>query len=249
MGNDHARFVTGYAVSGILVVIIPLIRYGVAMANYRHSYYYAYMQQEEDRAGGDVYDMNNCKWFNPFCKSVWVNGNGEVEDRDGNYSSEVPRWFSGWSNVNNQDSAAVASSGAIKFVYSWQAIMFLALLTYGSLTLYKYRGNLAQSRVALNSLSILIFVFGNFSFLIMWLLANGSIFAAGHELEEIGGFYHQFSVMVFITNFWYLLWSLFYAIAVSRRVSSAQAESETEESDEMPYVKYSDANKPEPVGV
>jgi hypothetical protein len=120
--------------------------------------------------------------------------------------------------MSGDSSDTNANAGALKFVYAWQLIMFVGLLAYGALVLFKFRGPLAQSRMALWSLLLLLLGWMNFSFLFMWLLANGSIYTEGRELETVGGFYNQFSVLLFMTQFWYLLWSLCFSIALAIRI-------------------------------
>ena len=123
--------------------------------------------------------------------------------------------------------------------------MFVGLLAYGSIVLFKFRGPLAQSRMALWSLFLLLFAWMNFSFIMMWLLANGSIYTEGRELEAAGGFYNQFSVLLFMTEFWYLLWSLCFCIALGVRIfRKAGKEILTEETrrpgDSMNYLPYTE---------
>jgi hypothetical protein len=147
--------------------------------------------------------------------------------------------------VSGDSSDTNANSGAIKFVYAWQLIMFVGLLAYGAIVLFKFRGPLAQSRMALWSLLLLLFVWMNFSFIIMWLLGNGSIYTEGRELEAVGGFYNQFSVLLFMTEFWYLLWSLCFCVALAvrifRKAGKERANEETQRpGDSLDYLPYTE---------
>ena len=73
-----------------------------------------------------------------------------------------------------------------------------------------------------------------------WIREGISIFAGGELLEEMGGFYQQFSVMVFTTNFWYILWSIGSIIAVLRRSATLNAD----EAEDLGYVQYGETTKP-----
>lgn len=235
--NDLTRFLIAYVVTGLLVVLIPVVRHASAVARYKKSYSYQqnmynHQQGQQEKDNSEVsdsdcdymFDANKCRWFNPFCAPLWRACDGDNSKNVVYMNSNVPSWYSGWGNGNEGGNARMENynSKAIKFVYGWQLTLFLGLLAFGALVLhgYAYQGdtNLAQSRVALSFLSIMIFMWGNLSMLFMWLLANGSIYDSGAELEEIGGFYNQFSVMVFTTNFWYLIWSLCFSFLITKRV-------------------------------
>lgn len=193
---------------------------------YQNSYYYQYEQQnQEEDDGAREYDINNCKWWQWRCTPLYVNENGEYVNQDNNNNNEqngnqyysTPSWFSGWGNNSNQSGdrsgdGGVSNSAAMKFVYSWQVILFLGLLAYGALVVYKFRpssgSSAGASRMALQSLFLMIFLWMNTTFMAMWMLANGSIAVEGREIEELGGFYNQFSVMMFLSDFWMTVWGL-----------------------------------------
>ena len=202
-GREPIPLVTAYVVSGLLAVIIPAAKYRSSVKAYQQSYYYQYQQNNNNgenngEGSGDHYeiDVNNCKWWQWRCTPLYMNENGEYveqdqgQDANGNYYT-TPSWFSGWGGNRDEGSAdrdnVASNSGALKFVYAWQLLLFLGLVAYGGLILFKFRGNLPPSRMALQSLFLLIFVWMNTSFLSMWMLANGSIYTEGREIEELGG--------------------------------------------------------------
>ncbi|CAB9527644.1 expressed unknown protein [Seminavis robusta] len=214
--HEPAKFVAAYIISGLLAILIPGINHAKSVKRYQNSYYYQY--------------------------------NNQYDDQDQNGSGDLPSWFSGWNgnayvSGDSQDGSS-ANSGAIKFVYTWELLMFLGLLAYGGMVLFKFRGPLAQSRMALWSLFVLIFVWANFAFMTMWLVANGSIYTDGREMEEVGGFYNQFSVLLFVTNFWYLMWSICFCIALGVRIFRKAGEEVINETkkpgDSMNYLPYSE---------
>lgn len=220
-GQPMVPFVTVYALTGVLALLVPAIQHRRSVKAYQSSYYYQYEQQNQSYdAGRDWTDINNCKWYQFRCQRVWVNGNGEYQDNgnDNNNNNNnqgengqyynIPSWFSGWSQNNNSRDGASgdteANSATLKFVYAWQTILFLGILGYSSFMLYKTKGQ----KWTLQTLLGVLFLWTNACFMALLLLVNGSIYSDGREIEELGGFYNQFSVMMFLTNFWYLLWSL-----------------------------------------
>lgn len=226
--QEGVPFVTAYVLGGVLSVLGPAIKYWTEVRSYRTSYNYQYNQDDNQNGQGDErreWDVNNCKWWQVWCTPLWVNENGEYvqEDQgDNGQSYSTPTWFSGWGNANRQgerrEDDVLSNSSALKFVYTWQTLLFLALLTYGALILLKFRKQgMAQSRMAIQSLFLALFLWTNFSFLTMWLLANGSIAVEGRELEEVGGFYLQLSVVLFLTNFWQFVWGIAFCIVLGFR--------------------------------
>lgn len=226
--NDPMHpFVAGYILSGLLAIIIPVIKYRSEVNAYTSSYEYQYNQQEQQNNDGRMeYDVNNCKWWQFWCESIWMNENGEYVNQGGNNNgnnnngggySYAPSWFSGWGggegSGDSQD-GGVSNSASMKFVYGWQIILFLGLLAYGTLVFERLARGPSRA-LALQSLAILIFLWTNVSFLAMWMLANGSIRTEGRQIEENGGFFSQFSVLLFMTNFWYVIWGLILTIIIT----------------------------------
>merc|ERR1711865_11121 len=62
-----------------------------------------------------------------------------------------------------------------------------------------------------SGVTIALVVFANMAFLSMWMIADGSIVTDGEHVRR-WGFYGQFSVLMFITNFWYLLFGIVFTI-------------------------------------
>lgn len=193
--------------------------------NYSQQYGYdgmwanGYTYQWEQMRGN--YDINQCKWWQFNCFPYYINENGEPEPGAGWY----PAWFSGWAVTEEEREQMLEdgeSSAALKFVYAWQIIMFAVILLYGMLVI-------RQNRV-MTGLVIALVVFANMCFLSMWMLADGSIITDGEYVQQIG-FYGQFAVLMFITNFWYILFSVIFACVFGLRAhrmhtKTAKAEKE-----------------------
>ena len=233
--TDSVPFVTAYVTTGLLACLVPAFKYRRSVNAYRNSYYYQYQQQNQSEDNGNgVYDVNNCQWYQWNCTPLYMNENGEYVDQNeqnNNGQNEqyysTPSWFSGWGNGNGSGDrqsrdGGTSNSAALKFVYGWQTIIFVGLLlAYGGMLVYKTRpshAGAASSRMALTSLLLVLFIWTNTSFMAMWLLANGSISVEGREIEELGGFYNQFSVMMFLSNFWYTIWGTVFCIVIAARL-------------------------------
>mmetsp|Transcript_18638 Transcript_18638/g.45021 ORF Transcript_18638/g.45021 Transcript_18638/m.45021 type:complete len:311 (-) Transcript_18638:197-1129(-) len=197
-------------------------QYEAAQQNgyYGNQWQDGYQYQWEEMRGS--YDINQCKWWQLNCFSYYINENGEPEPAAGWY----PSWFSGWA-VTAEDREQMLedgeTSGALKFVYVWQLFMFAAIMIYGMIVI-------RQSRV-MTGLVVSMAVFANFSLLSMIILANGSIITDGDYIQNVGGFYGQFSVLMFMTNFWYMLFCTLFSIVFGIRMYSMHKKAKKEESE------------------
>merc|ERR1712238_370024 len=66
-----------------------------------------------------------------------------------------------------------------------------------------------QNRIV-TGVTVALVAFTNMCFLCMWLLADQSIITDGDMVQRTG-FYGQFSVLMFITNAWYVIFGLTFA--------------------------------------
>jgi len=225
-----------WVVSGLLSVLIPLIHRTVHKNKYRETYMNYYWQHEyeisqEQRQQnyeqygnnynyGGVYmydgtaerewiDVNNCKWYQPNCVSYYTNQQGEPMSNQGWY----PSWFSGFTTTEEEREEMetnLEQPGSLKFVYVWQLMLFAVICCYGMSVIRRDRNPAG--------LIIALLVWTNFAFLSMWLMADGSIITEGEQVYRMG-FYGQISVLIFMSNFWYLLHGLAFVIVFWLRAS------------------------------
>lgn len=147
------------------------------------------------------YDINQCQWYQFNCFPYYINEKGEPEPRAGWY----PSWYSGWAKTEEEKEQMIENgetSSALMFVYIWQIVMFITILVYGYVVI-------RQNRVITGVLIALV-VYANMSFLSMWMLADGTIVTDG-EMVQKTGFYGQFSVLMFITNAWYVIFGIVFS--------------------------------------
>lgn len=215
----------GWIFGGILTVLIPLVYRTRKMNEYTRMYnmwnweevQQYYEQKYAQQYGGDyqydweqmkgTWDINQCKWWQISCFPYYINENGEPQPAAGWF----PSWYSGWA-LSEEEREAMLESGetsqALMFVYIWQILMFIAILVYGMMVI-------RQNRVV-TGLIVALVVFANMSFLSMWMLADGSIITDGEYVQQTG-FYGQFAVLMFITNFWYILFGIIFSFIFAMR--------------------------------
>jgi len=188
------------------------------MEQYYMAQYYnngAYQVQWEQMRGN--YDINQCKWWQVNCIPYYINENGEPIPQAGWY----PQWFSGWTETEEQKQMRYENgetSGPMIFVYIWQILMFVIIMVYGWHVI-------RQNRVV-TGLIIALLVFANMAFLSMWMLADNSIITDGQMVQRTG-FYGQFPVLMFITNFWYFMFGLVFTIVFVLRGRKMHRDQET----------------------
>lgn len=231
-------FALAWVICGALTVMVPLVFRTLKMNNYRNMYYmynweeaqqeyqeqkeqyyeemyannygeygqdYDYQAQWEQMRG--TYDINQCKWYQLNCFPYYINEDGEPEPSAGWY----PAWFSGWTQTEEEREQMMndgETSGAMIFVYIWQIIMFIVIVVYGCIVI-------RQNRVV-TGVTVALVVFANMCFLSMWMLADGSIVTDGEFVQKLG-FYGQFSVLMFITNAWYVIFGLIFSVLFAIR--------------------------------
>jgi hypothetical protein len=113
-----------------------------------------------------------------------------------------------------------ATSGALRFVYAWQIVMFVIIVAYGYNVIHAHK----NSSMLIGAL----LVWFQSNFLAMFLLSY-AIEGRGMELER---FYGQFSVLMFMTNAWYVVHGLIFSFvfAIQEVVSKQQAKAAAEAS-------------------
>jgi hypothetical protein len=122
---------------------------------------------------------------------------------------------------------AEETSRTLHFVYAWQIVMFLAIVAYG------YSVIKAQKSAAMLIGALLVWF--QYNLLAMLLLGNFIEGRGGMELER---FYGQFSVLMFMTNAWYvvhgLVFSFIFAIqdSVAKQQQKIAAEAASKNNDE-----------------
>lgn len=247
--GTNTILVIAWLVGGFLTVFIPLVFRTLKKNNYQNMYYMynweeaqqeyqqaqeEYMQQMEENYMAQYYDngaynykyqweqmrgnydINQCKWYQLNCYPYYINEQGEPVPQAGWY----PMWFSGWTKTEEEKQQMMEdgeTSSALIFVYVWQILMFIVILAYG----YKV---IRENRIV-SGVTIALVVFMNMAFLSMWMLADGSIVTDGQEVQRFG-FYGQFSVLMFITNFWYILFGIVFTIVFVLRSRSMHKESD-----------------------
>jgi hypothetical protein len=153
---------------------------------------------------------NNGHWW-----QWWGNNNNNNQNGDqdgGSQDNQVPWWwFSGQQEQGSEDEG----KGALIFVYIWVCLLFVSLVLYGN---FVFRRNsefegLQGSLIMFTNLALMIFVM---------VAGLGAIEVEGRDLEETG-WYGQFSVCVFLTCLFWIIYGIVFAIMLRKRNMNAAA--------------------------
>jgi hypothetical protein len=169
---------------------------------------------------GNGYGYNySCKWYQWSCrKSVSNMYYYQQASGDGNQNAfYAPTWYrmiNGEMQVDDRQreemglaSSTDEASGTLKFIYSWTLIMFITLVLFGALVLWK------RNAGGPTALFVMLILFGQMTLLQLLLLGQGVIVTDMREMEDsIYGWYGQMGVLMAYSNFWYMIFSFGFAI-------------------------------------
>ena len=202
-----------WMISGAVTVFVPLISFVAARAS---------NNQENNNNGGGSADQNqnqyyyngnqnnDCHWYNWGCsnQNQYNNNQGSADNRQ---EESAPWWWFGAGEDRRRDE--FRANPALVFAYVWSLSVFVALLHFG------FQGvRNGHSKVVI----VALLMFANLAFLLMVLLqgVEGIVEVDGPELEE-NGFCGQMGVLMFLTCFFWLLFSVLFAFLLRRREQSS----------------------------
>ncbi|KAL3939773.1 MAG: hypothetical protein SGARI_001249 [Bacillariaceae sp.] len=209
-GNFVLALVWG--ITGLLAFLIPLIHRTIHKNKYEEVYMSYYWEQEyeweeEQRKEGYEQYGNNYNYGGAYMYPQEWAEHGEPMPEQGWY----PSWFSGWA-VTEEDREMMESGhmqpAGLKFAYVWQLIIFIGIIWYGIRVIRQQRNP--------TGLLIALFIWTNYAFMSMWLMADGSIQTDGQGIKRTG-FYGQVSTLIFTSNFWYFLHGLAFCVVFGIR--------------------------------
>lgn len=235
---DPWPFVTTWVVAGLLAILIPLRQWNNNKMEYYALYGYAveYEQAQrdyEDAQNGDDDGNNNnnqndedyeywyyypqCSWWNFACRKRQFyyaqNNNNDSGDDD----IQVPNWYlfiggtTEEQRKDDEENGDTGTTGVLKLAYAWTLIMFLAIMVYGAFALSK--GHDARGLI------LTLFIFAQFALMTLLLMGQGVIQTDGREMEDsVYGWYGQTSVLMVYQNFWMILYSLLFGVALTVRL-------------------------------
>jgi hypothetical protein len=201
-------------------VLFPLLRWNASKAKY-YSYYGRYNQYEQQqRAYEQAQNGNNynnqqyqyngmynyqCKWYQWSCRKS-ANNMYYYQQASGDGNGQAfyaPNWYRMINGKMESDDRereemganASGASGTLKFVYVWTLFMFIALVLFGALVLWK------RNPGGPTALFVMLMFFGQLALLQLLLLGQGVIMTDMRDMEDsIYGWYGQavFFVLLFI---------------------------------------------------
>lgn len=137
----------------------------------------------------------SCSWWQFKCRQrrfAYMNANNDGDDNN----IQFPNWYATIGGRTEEDregeemeGAADEAPGAVKFVYTWTLLVFIAMLIFGGITIFK--------RKALTPLIVIMLIVGQFALLQLLLLGQGVIVTEGREMEDsVYGWYGQLAVLM-----------------------------------------------------
>lgn len=194
-----SKFSAWWYGGGIVSILLPLVVMGIARMRLANQ-----NQQEQQDNGGDndeggAQGYNSCKWWQWGCNSHYWDEDGNDQEQHNDEQKMTPWWwFFASEETRHRREESSSNNPALVFVYVWSLSLFLAILYFGHREL--------SNGSDLYRVVACLAVFANMAFLTLFLIGGlEGVETGGRELEE-QGFYSQFSVMMFLTN---LCWMIF----------------------------------------
>jgi len=255
-----APLIIAWLVGGVFSVIIPVSHWTREKNSYYSSYGYyieAENQQREYEEGNNGNNNNNnnngngnyyyeeCSWWNWKCRKAQYeyamydnndnNNNGQVTLPSwyilmGGQTEEMRRWEE--ENTGRRGGATGPTAGE-KFVYIWMVLMFVGILIYGTYVLAK--------KVRKTPLVVTVLLYAQFCLVTLIMASQGVISSDDREFEDsIYGWYGQMGVLIAYQSFWFMLFSVIFAIVFGvmailerRRLNKEGIESDSANNVEM----------------
>lgn len=180
-------------------------------------------QYNNANQGNGNYDRDgrwipSCSWWQVKCRQqrmYYMAANGDQNQNQ----IRFPNWYATIGGKleeerrdreergENPDSA----SGALKFVYTWTMIVFIALLVFGSVTLFQKK--------PLTPLIVVMLIVGQFALLQLILLGQGVIETEGREMEDsYYGWYGQLPILMVYTDWGYFLFTICFSALLTAKI-------------------------------
>lgn len=252
--STSLALLASWALSCFLAIIIPVSKWASERNKY-YSYqgqYNEYEQQqrqyeEQQKAAeeGYYYSSTQCQWWNFRCRQNMNNAqqygnNGQQQDEryyeQMQMRASMPSWFFFFGGKLEEDDrqreemGMSQSNGNMKFVYVWTLFIFIALSVYGWITLYKGNDRMG--------LIIALAIFCQFALLNLITTVAG-ISTDNRDLEDsVYGWFGQVSVLLAYTDFWMMLQTFGFAVALALirfKDGKSDATTATQEEIQMGY--------------
>ena len=136
-----------------------------------------------------------------------------------NNNIRFPNWYASIGGRTEEDQRgreemganADEASGALKFIYTWTLLVFLGMLLFGAVTIYK--------RKPLTPLIVTMLSIGQFALMQLILLGQGVIATEGREMEDsVFGWYGQLPVLMVYSDWGYFLFSIGFSVLLCAKI-------------------------------
>jgi len=217
----------GWALSSLLVVIIPLSKWATERGRYYNYYgqYNAYEQQQQQYEQGNNGNYNGnwnggyniCSWWNFSCRykmrrySQMYGNNGDGGDQEqAQMRAMLPGWYFFFGGSVEEDErqreemGMNSNEGSMKFVYTCTIIMFIGLSIFGFRAMYAGKDRMGVIAALL--------IFGMFTLMNLLTTVQGTVETDGRFFENsVYGWFGQWSVLLAYTDFWIMLHCFIFA--------------------------------------
>lgn len=188
-------------VSAGLCIFVPLLIFWIGRATHNNGQQNSYNNAQQDDHWVDGY--LTCHWWEWGCNRSY-NQNAQQANNNNGHTYAPWWWFFASEDEKQIRVQSNSSNPALVLVYVWSVILFCFIVKFGYRQFHN-RGDLYRTTAVLA-------VFANFSFLAMFLIGGlDGVQTEGPEVE-LRGFYGQFGVMMFLTYFCWLIFSVTFAL-------------------------------------
>ena len=181
--------------------------------------------EQNNANGNDGNAAGGCRWWQWGCNQQGEEQNGGEQQERGS-----PWW---WMFSGEDAGEDERPSPALVFAYIWSVSLFIFVLLHGSKCVTRGRAHVTI---------VMLAVFANLAFLSLFFLGGleGAIEVEGRAIEE-HGWYGQFGVMMYMTNSFWLLFSVAFVFIVMLRGNGSEGSSNTSKADqEKVYKMYTE---------
>lgn len=173
----------------------------------------------------NAYQYNKCHWWQFQCRRTQkYYQQAQQQGAEGENRMYAPWWYDllGGKTMGEgreREEMGMEDDGAVKFVYWWLLLIFLAIVGYGVFILVKHHRTRSDPATAptasanhtlhIGILMALLFLFMQFALVSMITMCQGVISIEDREMERsIYGWYGQWGVLIVYTCSWYFFYSL-----------------------------------------
>ena len=211
--QPNRTFLAVLSGSAVFAVALPLIIFlGARVLNNSNGQYQQQQQQQQQQNYYDQQYAQRCGWWQWGCRDNYQYN--QNNSRDDERVNATPWWWP-WSEDERRRDPEDAANPTLVVIYLWTLVLLASVVYYGARTVRDFRD--------LVGLMVAFAMLANFSMVSMLFLGSleGGVMDDGRVIEE-QGFYGQFGVLLFLTNFFVAVFAVTWFV-LTRRMIQDQA--------------------------